>query len=831
MVVRLLLTLGLVAEACRAPSRTTLSLGGVEVRQVEPGPRLPIPGAPPRARPGDWVLQDPTRRFVVAGDLPHRDRVPGSIVQVFDRSDPRPGPLRLLEPVFTAEGRDLVLSETRFEAVLRLGRPALLWTTRAARQDIDLRITREYALDPGRGALRVRTHLVNRGARTVRDIRTGFSLSWGGTQPFAPGLGREDKDFQGRAPWVGWAAEGLAMAYAAPGSQPPLSVHFTVERHDAQSHPGPTEATHPPVALRPEAAYDDEAAVFVTHGDLAAVSRAVAQSRGQTLGDVRVRVYGSTSEAVPTVTVTTDRGEAVCLADAPRGLGFLSLPPGRYEAWATLPGHALGDSAAFEVRAGDTGSVPVTLSIPPGGQIHVEARDDDSERPLPVRIIVRGAAPTRDPNLGPAHNARGAGPIVVTASGRAEFVVPPGKYVVTVSHGPEWTLDTQDVTVTETLRGEVIARLRRVVPMRGWIATDLHVHASPSFDSQVSVEDRVASLVAEGIGFATPTEHNVVGDYSVGTALLPDTIAERLVWVPAVEVTTDRSAQPWGHFNVYPYRPDPEAPAGGPPPFLDVTPRTIFRAARANNPGAIIQVNHPRMQPNIGYFNVAGLDPTTGRAVSPEYDPSFDTIEVFNGFYVGDIPAVERHLGDWFALLGTGARYVATGSSDSHNLGYQWAGYPRTYARLRDNHARLPGDLPAAAEVLDAIRAGRAMITTGPMLFLTAGDAGPGDHVPCPEARDVDFQVRVEAAPWVDVSQVELWRDGARVLTLPVSDSARVVRLDTHATLRMAPGGFVVAVARGAPSSLEVVMPHSRGTPFAFTNPIFFDRPVPAPAQ
>jgi hypothetical protein len=491
---------------------------------------------------------------------------------------------------------------------------------------------------------------------------------------------------------------------------------------------------------------------------------------------------------------------------------------------ATLPGHALGDSAPFEVHAGATGSVPVTLTIPPGGTLRVEARDADTERPLPVRIVVRGAAPTRDPNLGPAHSARGAGPIVIAASGHSEFAVPPGKYHVTVSHGPEWTLETQDVTVTATLRGEVMARLRRVVPMPGWIACDLHVHAAPSFDSQVSVEDRVASLVAEGIGFATPTEHNVVGDYSVGVALLPDTITERLVWVPAVEVTTDRSAQPWGHFNVFPYVPHPEAPAGGPPPFLDVSPRAIFRAARANNPGAIVQVNHPRMQPNIGYFNVTGLDPSTNRAVSPAYDPSFDTIEVFNGFYVGDIPAVERHLSDWFALLGTGARYVATGSSDSHNLGYQWAGYPRSYARLRENRPRLPGDLPVASEVLDAIRHGHVMVTTGPMVFLTAGDAGPGDHVPCPAPRDVDFQLRVEAAPWVDVSQVELWRDGARVLTLPVAPSARVLRVDTHTVLRMAPGSFVAAIVRGAPGSLDVVMPRSRATPFAFTNPIFFDR-------
>lgn len=823
LTLRLLLTLGLVTGACRGPARTALTAGGVEVRRATARERTP---GLPWVQADDWVLQDTALRFVVLGEHPQGEREAGSIVQALDRAEGRPGPLRRLDPIVEAEGRPLVQSSPRFEAVLRQGRPALRATARAARNDIDLEVVREYTLDPGRRALRVHTRVTNRG-RAVRDVATGFVLGWGGVQPFAPGVNLEDKDFRAEAPWVGWAADQLAVAWAAEGAGDTLRLHFTVERHDALTHPGPVEATHPPVALGPGAVFDNRSALFLSPGDLAGVSRAVLLARGERLGDVRVRVYGErfdTDSNTPRVTVVTERGEAVTLADAPRGLGFLSLPPGRYEAWATLPGHALGEPARFVVAPGATGSVPVTLTIPTGGVLRVDARDADADRPLPVRVIVRGVAPTRDPNLGPAHSGRGAGTVVIAPTGRVDIDVPPGKYAVTVSHGPEFTLDTQDVTVTETLRGEVTARLRRAVAMQSWVACDLHVHAAPSFDAQVSIEDRVASLVAEGIGFATPTEHNVVGDYTVGVALLPDSIAERLVWVPAVEVTTDRSAQPWGHFNVYPYLPTPDAPGGGPPPFLNVSPRDIFRTARANNPAAIIQVNHPRMQPNIGYFNVTGLDPQTGRAVSPEYDPSYDAIEVFNGFYVGDIPAVERHLADWFALLGTGARYVATGSSDSHNLQYQWAGYPRTYVRLRGDAPRLAGDLPAAAEVLDALRHGRAMVTSGPMLLLEAEGAGPGDHIALAGPRPVTFHLRVEAAPWVDVSQVELWRDGARVLTLPVAPSGRAVRVDTRVPLPVQPGGFVVAIARGAARSMEVVMPWSRATPFAFTNPIFFDR-------
>ena len=105
------------------------------------------------------------------------------------------------------------------------------------------------------------------------------------------------------------------------------------------------------------------------------------------------------------------------------------------------------------------------------------------------------------------------------------------------------------------------------IDTRGWIASDLHVHANPSFDSAVSLEDRVASLVAEGIGFATPTEHNVVGDYGPGVAALPASLSGALSWVPAVEVTTDPRDTPLGHFNVYPYPPAPGTANGAPPPW------------------------------------------------------------------------------------------------------------------------------------------------------------------------------------------------------------------------------------------------------------------------
>src|SRR5262249_54208288 len=162
---------------------------------------------------------------------------------------------------------------------------------------------------------------------------------------------------------------------------------------------------------------------------------------------------------------------------------------------------------------------------------------------------------TPDPALGARHQAAGAGTIVVAASGRGEFTIPPGRYELAFSHGPEWSVPRARAEVTATFRGDLRVRLGHLIPMAAWTAGDLHVHARPSFDSEVSVEDRVAALIAEGVEFAAPTEHNLVGDYSLGVRALPFNATREgggpgLAWVNAVEVTTDQARQTTGHFAI-----------------------------------------------------------------------------------------------------------------------------------------------------------------------------------------------------------------------------------------------------------------------------------------
>jgi hypothetical protein len=454
-------------------------------------------------------------------------------------------------------------------------------------------------------------------------------------------------------------------------------------------------------------------------------------------------------------------------------------------------------------------------------------RDARTSRPVAAHVAVRGMEGTPDPDLGPRHRADGAYQSRIAVTGEGTIPLPAGVYRVTFDHGIEWTIFQARIEITSEQQTALIGELSHAVPMDDWTSCDLHVHAERSFDSRVSIVDRVASLAAVGVEFATPTEHNVVGDYREGVRALPTSArgarGERgpgLAWVPAVEVTTDAAEYPIGHFNVFPYRANPRREHGGPPDFR-ASAATIFAQARANRPDAVIQVNHPRMETNIGYFTRAQLDPQTNTSPSGRYDPGYTAIELFNGYYLGVPSEVDRVVQDWLALLATGARYVGTANSDSHSIAYEAAGYPRTYVWTpRAGDASAPADV-----VLRSLRAGRAFGTSGPLLFLTSGRAGPGDTVRVPRGRSaVTVRVTVRAAPWIDVDVIELYRDTTLVATVAVPPSQEALRVEADVEIPVtAARHAIVALARGD-RPLGDVLPFIAARPFAFTNPIWLAR-------
>jgi hypothetical protein len=410
--------------------------------------------------------------------------------------------------------------------------------------------------------------------------------------------------------------------------------------------------------------------------------------------------------------------------------------------------------------------------------------------------------------FGTDERVSGAGNVVYSSTGEASVDVPPGRYRVTATHGPEYSIDEHRVRISVKEGALVRAQLDHIVPTYGWVAADFHLHAAPSFDSSVPLDDRVVALVADGIEFAVPTDHNHVTDY--GASIERVRVGSLLGSVPGVEVTTTH----WGHFNVYPYPADAD-----PPPYTDVTAAQIFANVQERAPEALIQVNHPRLA-DIGYFSRGRLNASAAKFQEVGFSLGFDVLEVLNGFELHKPEAVRGNLRDWFSLLSKGLRYTATGNSDSHRLVGQWAGYPRTYVKVSDDS---PGRF-APDEVIDSLRAGRAIVSSGPFVSCVVnGTAGPGDLASAPDG-DVTVEVSVRAPAWVDVTQAEVWANGEQVAIKKARPHRRaeLARISWQLPLRFRRDAWIVVVAYGT-KTLEHVIPGKPTVPIGFTNPIFVD--------
>ncbi|HEX8793856.1 MAG TPA: CehA/McbA family metallohydrolase [Polyangiaceae bacterium] len=567
--------------------------------------------------------------------------------------------------------------------------------------------------------------------------------------------------------------------------------------------------------------------------DSAALWRSLADLTGTATAPVHGRVTGTTERALvfgrdvnglPRIRAHAGEGGAFTF-DVPTSVvqWYAAIDPGRSSTVVNYPPGSPQD---------------LVLDVSPGGDLHVAIVDADTGKPLTARLLVHGIDGTVDPSFGPDYRASGAGPIIDALRGDVSTPLPSGHYRVAATRGIEWSIDAKEIEVTPGHVTEVQLAPRHVVPTPGMLGCDLHVHARPSFDTPVTPEDRVLSLVAAGIDFAVPTEHNLIGDYSSAIETLD--FRGEIQSVPGVEITT--YSKGFGHFGLFPY--PPAAPI---PPFKHTTMNAIFRVVRAGDPSRYFQLNHPRLPKGIGYFANLGFDPKAPRTrIHNRID--FDGIEVFNGYDSEKPERVEAVLRDYWALLDFGWRYTATGSSDSHRIQFHWAGYPRTMVSVGGDESKVD---PNA--VVANIKKGHATVTDGPIIEFELGGTHPGDEI-ITSNDPLTGHVRVRAAPWVDVTHVDvivgdIVQAGGGHATMVQSFEVpsrptelgpepgtlrdaqdRTIRFDKDIEVAVGPdNGWVMIIARGD-RRMDDVLPFMPSPPLGFTNPVYVvRRPTPPP--
>jgi len=195
----------------------------------------------------------------------------------------------------------------------------------------------------------------------------------------------------------------------------------------------------------------------------------------------------------------------------------VTLPPGTY----TVTGNFF--PAVFEtVLTVGREATEWTLVNPARGRVRVVVRDEAGD-PVPGKVSFFGLHATPSPYFQP-HDPVKSGLAweevknsVFPGLSDLELDLPVGGYLVSASRGPEHTLDEKVVEVLADQLTELRFLVERVVDTEGLVAVDAHMHTLKS-DGSVTAEERVMSVVAEGVEVAVATDHFFANDYAPAVA-------------------------------------------------------------------------------------------------------------------------------------------------------------------------------------------------------------------------------------------------------------------------------------------------------------------------
>ena len=403
-----------------------------------------------------------------------------------------------------------------------------------------------------------------------------------------------------------------------------------------------------------------------------------------------------------------------------------------------------------------------------------------------------------------------------------ELELPVGSYLVSASRGPEHTLDQTVVEVLADQLTELRFLVERVVDTEGLVAVDPHMHTLRS-DGSVTAEERVKSVVAEGVEVAVATDHFFRHDLTPAAEAVG--LKDYLIVIAGSEISI-RNPLDYEYtldFNLYPLGPNEDGWSAVETLSGEVAP--IFEATRKRYPDALIQINHPRYS-SWDYLNSYQLDPDSAATAREGFWTGFDVLEVLNG------PSLRssnnsKTIRDWLNLLARGFFFPAVASSDAHQIDTEETGYSRTYAYVTGRDLKNID----VATIIGSLKRGRSFVTNGPIVELTVDDRYlPGDTLSAVDG-EVEISIEVRAAPWISVEEVRLIVNRETVRLLPVeAPRGSVRRLQRDVRLELADDAFIVVEVTGKGSLYPVVQMRSKSglgadavTPYALTNPVFVD--------
>jgi hypothetical protein len=395
-------------------------------------------------------------------------------------------------------------------------------------------------------------------------------------------------------------------------------------------------------------------------------------------------------------------------------------------------------------RIGPAATLAMLLLLSPArasgatGRLIVKVHDAGTGRNIPARLVIRasdGRYP--DDRIGlDGEDRSGINAHGVFIDGDGSFELPAGRTSIVAAHGAGYDTDSAelDVPAGRTITAEL--KLRRALDMRelGWVGGDAHVHMIHGENQRpTGYADVAMACRAGGLDWAYVNQEYT----GAGTLDLAGYEAEcRKVSTDdfRLMVGGERPKSLLGH----------HALIGVANPFVVPDDPPYYRAARAIHAqgGVLFNVHPARYYPEKTYAG-RWLDfPGNNLARELVFDafvgPSFDGISVLS-----DDPAdaVAHRL--WFNLLNRGFFVPALADSDAcfdrPVLSRKAPGFWTTYLHIG------PGVPVDHASLARAVREGRTMATTGPLLLFRIDDRISGSTL-APDGRPHKVEITAHHA-------------------------------------------------------------------------------------
>ncbi len=437
----------------------------------------------------------------------------------------------------------------------------------------------------------------------------------------------------------------------------------------------------------------------------------------------------------------------------------------------------------------------------PTGRARITTRA--SGHPVAARLAVRdGAGHPAVPGDAAARFDGTHGRIYFYSPGVIELELPveEGEARVLATHGFAHAPATAGFTVRagETVDVELALEPLWDARAAGYRSGDLHFHLNYGGPMRLDPEDLTLLLKGEDLDIGTPLMANLHHRLNDAEFFAARRLAELPAFVFGQEVRShflghlglvgiESAFQPWFWGPGYPVFADDDRP-------------NADALAHARREGGVSSYMHP----------VSVADPFTDAGLSSI------PIHLIPDAVLGDLDTLEIAC-LWTSELGTAAvweRILTLGIPLAASAGTDvMLDFHRTMAVGTTRiYVEAPGPFRLPAW-LDALKAGRSFVTTGPLLDFRVGGMRPGDATPPGEAAWT-----LEIASSGPVERVEILVNGQVVETLPGLEGPGSARREGSLTLPE--GGFVAARARGG----EEAWPGMNGSVFAQTSPIWIGK-------